>query len=250
MVLSLTLLYAAYYWGAQEESDLILRYFLATLPLLILGTAWLAKTAPARKVSAAGLTLASGIYAAGALPGSSDALLEEWVGNARGQAVTATALDVIPEGSVIIARREIQDMLDYFGRWRLIDDRMLPGTPARAEATLVWELTPEVRTRLEGVPTPVQVTKAVAARSRYVGLRDQALASVVLEDIVAWNGGQTRAYWLGKPFTLEAFAEIVGPSVRIEALGSVDLPGWGGGTILPAWVPKAPLVLFQIDIQS
>ena len=250
MVLSLTVLYGAYYWGAQEESDLILRYFMATLPLLVLAVAWVAGSIRSRLVALVGLVVASAAYLLGAVPGSAEALLEEWVGNARGQAVSGVALEAVPEGSVIIARREIQDLLDYFGRWRLVDDRMLPGTPARAEATLVWELDPEVRAQLSDVPTPVQITKAVEARSRYVGLGDQELASLVLRDIEAWTGGGALVFWLGKPSTLESFSAIAGELVQITALGTVDLPGWGGGTLLPAWVPKAPLVLFRIDFES
>jgi hypothetical protein len=248
-VLSLTLLYAAYYWGAQEETDLILRYFLATLPILALGSAWLAKVIRPRWVAAGGLAIGSTVYLVGAIPGSSAALLEEWVGNARGEVVAEVALESVPDGSVIIARREIQDMLDYFGRWRLVDDVMLPGTPAREEATLVWELAPDVRARLEGVPTPVQITKAVESRTRYVGLGDQELASLVLADMIQWTGGEAEVFWLGKPSTLDSFADIAGAAVRVHPIRALDLPGWGSGTILPAWVPKAPLVLFRIETQ-
>ncbi len=50
-VASLMLLYSAYYWGAQEEAELTLRYFLATLPLLVLGTLWLVQRIPYRRAS-------------------------------------------------------------------------------------------------------------------------------------------------------------------------------------------------------
>jgi len=246
-VVSLTLLYGAYYWGAQEEADLILRYFLVTLPLLALGAGWFVNRIPYRRVALASLALLSLLYLARALPSSSEALLEEWVGVARGQAIVDVASVGIPEGSVIIARREIQDMLDYFGRWRLVDDRMIPGTPARQEATLVWELSQEDRDRYAHLPTPVQITKGVEARARYVGLSDLELATLVFEDIQDWVGPDQRVFWFGNPTTVEAFGRLVGSRVRIQPLEEVEMPGWGGATLLPAWVPKAPLVLFRVE---
>ncbi len=141
-------------------------------------------------------------------------------------------------------------MLDYFGRWRLVDDRMIPGTPGRLEATLVCELTDEDRSRLSGIPTPVQITKAVESRARYVGLDDRELSSLVLEDLKDWVGSDGRIFWLGNPRTVEAFGQLAVDEVRLLPLGEVNLPGWGGGTVLPAWVPKAPLLLFELEIST
>lgn len=245
---SLTLLYTSYYWGAQEEAELTLRYFLPAFPLFALGFVWLASRIPYRRTSIGvfvGITL---LYLAWALPASSRALLEEWVGAARGSLVVEAVTEVVPEGSVIIARREIQDMLDYFGRWRLVDDRMIPGTPGRLESTLVWELNDEERSRWEGVPTPVQITKAVEARARYLGLDDRALASLVLSDIRDWVGPGGEIFWLGKPETVEAFGRLADEDVRLVKLGEVNLPGWGQRAVLPSWVPKAPMALFRLEV--
>jgi len=249
-VASLTLLYSAYYWGAQEEAELTLRYFLATLPLFVLGTLWLVQRIPYRRASLGLFSLLTILYLGRALPEGSRSLLEEWVGMARGQAVSVAVTETVPPGSVLIARREIQDMLDYFGRWRLVDDRMIPGTPGRLEATLVWELTDEDRSQLSGIPTPVQITKAVEARIRYVDLDDRELSSLVLEDLRDWVGSDGRIFWLGNPRTVEAFGRLAGDDVRLLPLGEVNLPGWGGGTVLPAWVPKAPLLLFELEISD
>jgi hypothetical protein len=244
---AMTILYGAYYWGAQEEAELTLRYFMATLPLFALGAVWLAREAPFRRISLPVLALAAGIYLLRAVPGSSDALLQEWVGVARGNAVVSTASEAVPQGSVLIARREIQDVLDYFGRWRLVDDRMLPGTPAREEATLVWELSEADRARLAHIPTPVQITKAVEARARYVGLGDQELSGLVLRDLEEWAGPGAKIFWLGKPQVVAEFGRIAGEGVRITPVAEVPMAGWGGGAILPPWVPKAPLVLFRLE---
>jgi hypothetical protein len=247
-VASLALLYSAYYWGAQEEAELTLRYFLATLPLLVLGTLWLVQQIPYRRVSLGLFSVLTLLYLGQALPEGSRSLLEEWVGTARGQAVTVAVMERVPPGSVLIARREIQDMLDYFGRWRLVDDRMIPGTPGRLDATLVWELTDEDRSDLSGVATPVQISKAVESRARYVGLDDQGLISLVLKDLRDWAGPDTGIFWLGKSRTVEAFGQLAADEVQLLLLGEVSLPGWGGGTVLPPWVPKAPLFLFQLEL--
>jgi hypothetical protein len=247
-VASLTLLYSAYYWGAQEEAELTLRYFLATLPLLVLGTLWLVQRVPYKRISLGLFSALSLLYLGGALPKSSDALLEEWLGMARGQAVTLAVTEMVPTGSVLIARREIQNMLDYFGLWRLVDDRMIPGTPGRLEATLVWEISDEDRARWSRLPTPVQITKGVESRGRYVGLGDRELGSLVLRDLTDWAGQDTGIYWIGNPRTVKAFGELAADEVRLLPIGEVPLPGSGAGVFLPAWVPKSPLTLFQLEL--
>jgi hypothetical protein len=245
--LSLTLLYGAYYWGAQEESELILRYFMSTFPLFALGATWLAREAPVRKVSGPVFALAAAFFLFRAVPSSSQALIQEWIGVARGHALVEATVDAVPSGAVLIARREVQDVLDYFGRWRLVDDRMMPGAPAREEATLVWELSDADRARLAHVPTPVQITKAVEARARYVGLSDQELARLVLKDMEEWAGSENPVFWLGQPSAIAGFTDVAGPDVQASPILEIEMPGWGGGTVLPAWVPKAPMVLFRIE---
>jgi len=247
---SLTLLYGAYYWGAQEEAELTLRYFMSTLPLFALGAAWMARTLPLRRVSLTLLALVVVLYGSRAIPGSAQALIQEWVGIARGQAVVEATVEAVPPGAILVARREVQDMLDYFGRWRLVDDRMMPGTPARREATLVWELSDDDRARLAHTPTPVQITKAVESRARYVGLGDRELAGLVLKDMGEWAGGGAPIFWLGQPSAVADFTEVAGPDIRAVPLREVEMPGWGSGTVLPSWVPKAPMVLFRVETDS
>jgi hypothetical protein len=244
----LTLLYSAYYWGTLEEPSLTLRYFLPTLPLYFIASFWLARQVPFRRVAVGGMLLLSLLQLGRSVPEGTRFLLREWLGLARGRAVVVAVQERVPPGSVIIARREVQEILDYFGDWKLVDDRMVPGTPARGEVLLGWELPDDVRSRLATLPSPTQIGKAVEERARYAGLADRDLAGVVIDDLWNWAGNEGEVFWLGSPHTVAAFQELAGGGLRAQPLGEVALPGEHGGGGLPYWVPSGPLVLFHLDL--
>jgi hypothetical protein len=253
IILPLTLLYAAYYWGTAEEPASTLRYLLPTLPVYVLAAFWILKwvvrTGRRRSTTiAVGLwVLLSLVQLGRALPEGSRFLLGEWMGLARGRAVVEAVEGSVPPGSVLVGPREIQEILDYYGRWKLVGDRMLPGTPAHEEVVPWWELTEDVRSELASRPGPVQLTRALEDRARYTGLGDPELARLVLSDMREWAGPEGELFWVGTPSTVTAFAGLVGNGFRFHSLGAIPLPGEGEVELPYYWIPKGPLALFRLE---
>ena len=196
VIVPVTLVYTAYYWGAGASA---LRFFLPTLPLYFLpGIRLLLRVHPAGAGLSA-LAAAALIQVGLSLPPARASLDEEGRKVAAAARVEAWLETHVPRGSVIVADRRLQESLDVFGFWKLADGSLVLGRggPRRGRMS---------RLREPGGPSPMQGEKQEELRKPYQGLdpRERALAAAA--DLLAWAGKGGGVFWVGRRGEVEAFA--------------------------------------------
>ncbi len=221
-------LYLSYYWGAPGEPTN--RFFVPLVPLLLLGGfAALARfdaatTGAGRTIARGVLTVAVLVQAAVFAVESERRLAREEIGLARGASVEAWLAEHAEADDVVIANRAVQGALEREGRYRLVDDRLVPGGPRRA---VVKTRNPNLRflqDRTDGAsPSPHQHDKAASLRRRYEGKSDREQAALVLDDLRAWADGRA-VWWLATREEIDRFIALAPAGTRFEPAGEIDLP--------------------------
>ncbi|HHI68795.1 MAG TPA: hypothetical protein ENJ97_05665, partial [Planctomycetes bacterium] len=128
VILPVTLVYMAYYWGAGQSA---LRFFLPTLPLYFLLGTWLLLQVSPSKAGLWALGAAALLQAGMFLPAARASLERESRNTAMAARVEAWLEAHVPKGSVVIGERRLQESLDFFGLWKLADRNVLLGAGPR-----------------------------------------------------------------------------------------------------------------------
>ncbi|MBI4880982.1 MAG: glycosyltransferase family 39 protein [Planctomycetes bacterium] len=257
-VLPLFLLYSAYYWG--RAGDPTMRFFLPILPLFFAAGVWLwreaAKRTRFRRAAYGALVALVLAHVAAGVPGSAQRMAREEVGTGRGAAIAAWLAEHARPGDVVIANRAVQGSLEFFGTYRLVDDRFLPGGPRRAELRTT---DPDLRflqdASGEERPSPQQHAKGARLRWKYAGKSEAEQASLAVADVLAWAAGAD-VYWISAPLEVERFEELLGQGGVFEAVAAIALPGARSRLCdllgvdlaqlrLPYWVAEEPLVVHR-----
>lgn len=177
LVVPVTLLYMAYYWGADAKS---MRFLLPTFYLhAIAAVGFLKLRAEADPVRGRklvrwllGATLVWGI------PLSLWQLRPLQRDNAQLAAITVALENQVEPGSVVIASSGLLQHLDFVGRWRLAPEEAFDRSP-RPDRPVGPPGRPEVEPpRPQAQPTPLERSRA---------FRDQ---------LAQWAGGTRKIYWI------------------------------------------------------
>ncbi len=262
-VVPLAALYLSYYWGAP--GDTTNRFFIPVMPILFVAALdllvrlerrWRDDPGP-RRIGRSLLAVAVVAQVVLGVVGSEDRMLRERMGTTRGAAVLDWLAATVEDGAVVIANRAVQGSVEPLGRYRLVDDRLVPGGPRRAT---VKTRNPNLRFLQDATngesPSPHQHDKLDRLRARYEGKDDSTVARLVLEDLRAWANGTT-IVWLATQDEIHRFAELAGPNARLEPMGPIELPTPQSALLdlvrddestfaLPYWVIEPPLEAWRL----
>jgi len=240
LVVPVTLLYMAYYSPFADS-----RKLLPTLPLYILAAvtaAPLVRDSLAVRVVAALVVLHVALAAVSGIPRTT----RVGAALARASTVRATAQGAIPDGSVVVAPLGYETILEYEGRWRLVDWRLLwtqapprlqRGSPERVAATR--RMREDSILALENAaPLPDDSTVNGRLRGALLEVLDWAAGSpVIWIDTGGWLGDiEART---GLRFRRAQVAEVEDHPGRTSPLRS---DAW--------WIPELPASVLRVTLDS
>ena len=216
LVLPLVLVYMAYYWAPVHPGSATMRFLLPVFYIFAIDGVWclriMAQVLP-RGASPAAAALVA-VTACWGLPQSVQALSRLEQMKAALVTITHAVTEQVEPGSIVIAHSRIQQHLDYLGRWRLVDERLLlggmqrPGFPGGRDDPQA----PHPLLRLEQMQETIE---------RYRSKPGEGLSEKLLEDLHAWALPEARVYWIGE---LERMKTLIPPSDSLEVVAKIDLP--------------------------
>jgi len=182
LIVPVTLLYMAYYWAPNRMAGATLRFVMPTFFIYTIAAVWLLHVLAQR--SRAGACVAAGALLAVAacvgVPLSLQRMSQFKLINGVLAKITHTLEGRVEDGSLVIANRQIQQHLDFIGRWRLVDEGLMQGRAGpRGRALQVGD---------ETAPSPMQKKKLEEQTQRYRGLWGRSLTRQIAKDIWEWAG--------------------------------------------------------------
>lgn len=218
-----TLVYCCYYFNTGRPD----RFLMPIVPLFFLpAIVFLRESAPGRAFPAALLVLAS-LQGVRAASGTAERMGSQRASAERSAIALAWLENNVPEGSLIVGDRQLNEQIHFAGKWKLADASLLvgsrgrrfagPGGPGGAGG-------PGGRRGRRGGedrPSPMQEGKAEALRARYAGLSAKQRSGLAAEDVRAWAEG-AEIYWAGDERDAESASRALG--MTAEA-GRIEMPG-------------------------
>jgi hypothetical protein len=239
----ITAMYMAFFWPFAD-----VRYLLPTLPLYVLGAVWLLDQLQGPSVRRGALALFLLLQAGIAVVDSVPRTLRIGRFLDRTQTVRSAVLAAVPEGSVVVAPPAFESLLEYDGRWKLV------------EWSLLWQGPPPPRP--SGVPAPIsregkrqaspqQLGKAEALRRKYASLGETERVPEVLADALEWADG-AGMYWIGSDEWTSAVAALVGPRIRFERVHRIaGAASADARTAEPIWwLPELPVNIYRVHLDA
>ena len=206
LIAPVTLLYMAYYWGADPQS---MRFLIPTFPLYTIAGVWMLTRLIRR--SCAALWVSAGILAvtvAWGVPRAVMAMQHRERDNRILADITAMLRGDVPAGSVVIAGIGVHQHLDFVGNWKLADANLVAARPRIA-----------AHDRGRG---PVLLKSGHRELLELpMGARWDAFIDAVWE----WAGDGGRVFLLAKPAESMEWKRRIPSGTRLAQLDSIDLPG-------------------------
>ncbi|MEZ5989742.1 MAG: glycosyltransferase family 39 protein [Planctomycetota bacterium] len=255
VVLPITAVYAAYYWGAQGGGQGLmgLRFLLPTLPLWLVPAFWFFATAGRDRAVGVGLGLLF-VAQCGLLYAEGRPQVERTIASLeRTRQAYDFVAEEVPDGSALIVDRRLAETLQFYPRWRLLDASVVgAGAGAGRRGPGGFQPGGFGPGRAGGPPggatngqpgetpdraSPMQQGKASRLREdllvRDAGERARRVTGL-LYDVV--EKGQA-LYWIGRPEEVEAFADNLFPGDRFTEVAKVELAGDAGDAARGAGQP-------------
>lgn len=217
VILPVTVIYTAYYWGSGGRG---LRFLLPTLPLYLLPALWVFRQLQSRAVAAFGLVALLGITLARGIPESRAQVADQQERNRRSAVAASWVRERIPAGSIIVGNRGIHDILQYYGRWKLAEEELLLGRgrgrrPGGIGAGFG---------RGPDAPSPMQRGKGEKLRAKYRELDESERPLEALNDLLAWAGDERDIFWIGRRSQVEAFEDATAGAEVFVKVGEFEVP--------------------------
>ena len=220
LILPVTLLYMAYYWGSSRP-DATMRFLIPTFFIYPIAAACLLHnlTLNHNKTAfgvAAALIFVSTIWG---LPASIEGM-EKQQNSSRPLALLTAHLKTIAEpDSVIIANQQVQQHLHFAGTWKLIDESALanPGRSSRRGG-----FGPGGSDSSQ--PSPRQQDKEEERTKAYKGLSGNTLTDRMSDDIREWAGENGKIYWVGYEKSIRDFEYRLRKNEKLTILKTIKLP--------------------------
>jgi hypothetical protein len=211
LIIPTTLLYMSYYWSGST-----MRFVLPTFPVYVIAAAWCMRlVTPDRKVPVAVVSLfLIGLVALWGIPRSRQALEKcREIGNGIALVVRAVEENV-QEGSILICDNpQVQQNLDWIGRWKLLDFSLLDrGAPhaGRSATSSQDEIGPEA----------LGEERRAEISARYAGNRADMLRTF-LADLDEWRGASGKIYWIGNP---REISHWIPPEDEMHVVSAIEPP--------------------------
>jgi len=215
LIVPTTLLYMSYYWAPQRMTDATMRFLLPTFFIYAVAALWCLKLLAESRLAgacAAAVVLVA-ITACWGIPRSGETLSRFKQTNAVLSKVTDAVAEHVPAGSILFANSQIQQHLDFIGKWRLGDDAILQGRGARRG--------PGRREQDTDAPSPRQADKTKAIEERYGNLWSRRLPALMLKDLEEWAAPEGKVYWLGVHRQMQRLVPL---SHRLKVVATIKLP--------------------------
>lgn len=223
IVVPVTVLYMAYFWGPDRQS---MRYLLPTFYVYTIAAVWLLRELSRvhRTSALAGSLAILAITIFWGVPPSVMSIAHLRQLNGALSKVTSVVEKTVERGSILVANEGLNQHLDFVGRWRLVDAGMLCFFgPERGEPRGPDMPTPERRVLDErrariGL---LRGPKNIKAAERYGALREEELFGAFWRDIWEWAGSERRVYLLAKEQQVREFQRELPPGdelVRVERI--------------------------------
>jgi hypothetical protein len=248
MILPITLVYMAYYWGAESFGTM--RFLVPTVPCFVLAGVWLIQQlvisapAPARVIVPLSVFLIQFAWAA--------QMLGQTGRQEYSKQVLTTVTDALEEtthhGDVILADNQVLQHLDFVREWKLADPSLVgagfggrggPGGPGggmggpgfgpgggrgprggfgpmgRGPGGRGGPMSDDPE-----APSPMQMEKNRTLRELYQGADAQQRFA---QDVRAWAGDQ-KIYLVGGEQEIRQTANSIAPSSTVQVVKRVELP--------------------------
>ena len=215
LIVPTTLLYMSYYWAPQRMTDATMRFLLPTFFIYAVAGLWCLKLLAESRLAgacAAAVVLVA-VKACWGVPRSIETLSKFRETNAALSKVTDAVTEHVPAGSVLFANPQVQQHLDFVGRWRLGDESILQGRGARPGRGR--------REQDPDAPSPRQADKTKAIEERYGSLWSRRLPALMLKDLEEWAAPQGKVYWLGAHRQMQRLVPL---SHRLKVVATIKLP--------------------------
>jgi hypothetical protein len=226
LVVSVTVLYMAYFWGPDRQS---MRYLLPTFYVYTIATVWLLRELS--RVHAASALVGSLVVLAVTIfwgvPPSVMSIAHLHQLNGVLSKVTSVVENSVEPGSILVANEGLSQHLDFVGRWRLADAGMLRffgperGEPRGPDMPIPERSVLDDRRTRIGLRGP----KNIKAAERYGPLREEELFSAFSRDIWEWAGSERKVYLLAKEHQIGAFERELPPGDRLVRVERIELGG-------------------------
>lgn len=195
MVVPLTLLYMAYYWGRSGRGTM--RFLLPTWPAYIIGGMWLLDELIGRRRRSLAYWSLGIVVVLQVLWG-----LPEGLGGAAAirsqKARLATVTDALYQHTgrqdVVLGSNALLQHLDYVGDWKLVEVRSLQGQLGGGR--------PRMRNTDEDGPAVMQHEKIERLSARYRDMTPWQREEAIVKDLRQWAGDGT-VYFVGTEDELE-----------------------------------------------
>ncbi len=236
VVLPITLLYMAYYWGQGGGA---MRFFVPVFFVFAIATAYaLQLLARSSRVAAIGASAALLLYmCAWGLPDSLHQLRRLGHTDAALALATNQVRKYVEPGSIVLADQLLQQQLDFVGGWRLADEALLtgrgpgggpPGVPGGGRATRrpgAGAREGQRDTRGDAnQPNPVMNQARQERMRQFEGLDEDERRDALFAELKKWAAGKGKVYWIGPETALSRMQSEFGQCGRFKTVALFQLP--------------------------
>lgn len=238
----ITLAYMAFFWPFAD-----VRFLLPTLPLYVLAAIWLIDQVQQERMKRLALTVFVGLHAAIAVVDGVPRTRRIGRFADVAQTVRSELLAIVPAGSGLVAPPAVEALLEYDGRWKLVDWSLLwKGPPPPTPSGVPQPIGSDGKRQV----SPQQPGKAAALRQKYASLDEAARMQAVLTDVIDWAAG-AGVYWVGEEAWTKEVSAVVGPRIRFERVHGIASPSRDaadGEAIW--WLPELPVNIYRVHIEE
>jgi len=231
MTIPMLLVYMAYYWAPQMNSQMTMRFILPTFPIYILAGIWALSELTTRIPVAARLAVPAALIGIQLLMGAPEIMTEADQLHYQREVLTRAtdALQrVAPPGSVVVADNQLYQHLDFVRLWKLADESVYRaggggfgggGGGGRGFGFGGGGVASDN-------PSPQQAEKRTLHVDHYTGTTANR-QNIFFNDIETWAAGQ-KIYIIGTQTSID---NALGGTGTVETVAKVALPEPPGQSI-------------------
>ena len=237
-LMPITALYMAYYWsgGGPQQAGASMRFLIPTFFLYTLVGVFLLKCCVDQWPTHARIAVPTLLllHAVWGIPTTVQTLRRAEQNGARQVAISRWIGEKVEPGSLVIAQMKIQEQLSVVGDWRLVDEALIGGGPARLPFPRPQD---ERRSAPQLGPRAAHQERAQRYRELTPDERRQQLTA----DLSAWAGDEHRIYWIVPEEGFQSRRRELEPTATFSVVDSLELSeGQIGESFGPGGFPGPP----------
>jgi hypothetical protein len=207
-IIGISLLYMAYYWPADQQS---MRFLLPTFFIYTLAGVWTLnhlKNERTKRILTCATLIVSILW------GSFGSIMPLISLKERGKPLADIYEKIrtrVPEQSILITNEGINQFLDYYGKWSLIDIAMLKIHLPESEELIKQNI-------------PIKPIRNSEAAKKYEYLNGKELFQTFSNDLSLWTQNKKKVFLVGYVHQIEWFKRNLLPNQSIIIVGKITLP--------------------------